>query len=293
MKNATMCGGLALVAALAVAAPVQAQVSLVGEWSPRYHEDQPDRIPGPELGDYTGLPLTDGARLTADSWDASRLSLREHQCKVHIAPYILSRPDAVPRLRGQRSADAAARRHQELHQHLRAGAHDLDGRPAASAGVGAAHLDGVLDRQVGRRHPDRLHHPHQAGMDPPQRRAQQRPVHDHRALHPPRQHHDALRAVDRSGLSDRAVLPERRLRAERAHRRQLDVAVRIRRRDRRSAARATCRTSCQARARSRAISRIVRRAGRRGEGRRGDDVPGVRDEAADAAEAAKAGARTK
>ena len=44
-------------------APALAQVSLVGEWSPRYHEDQPDRIPGPELGDYTGLPITDGARL--------------------------------------------------------------------------------------------------------------------------------------------------------------------------------------------------------------------------------------
>ena len=43
--------------------PVAAQVSLSGEWGPRQHEDQPDRGPGPELGDYTGLPITDGARL--------------------------------------------------------------------------------------------------------------------------------------------------------------------------------------------------------------------------------------
>jgi hypothetical protein len=85
-------GILAGVAVLALAAPALAQVSLVGEWSPRYHEDQPDRIPGPELGDYTGLPLTDGARLSADSWDASRLTLREHQCKVHNGPYILHGP---------------------------------------------------------------------------------------------------------------------------------------------------------------------------------------------------------
>jgi hypothetical protein len=84
--------GVALVAAVALATPAFAQVSLVGEWSPRYHEDQPDRIPGPELGDYTGLPLTDGARLAADSWDASRLTLREHQCKVHNGPYILHGP---------------------------------------------------------------------------------------------------------------------------------------------------------------------------------------------------------
>jgi hypothetical protein len=77
---------------VAAATPSFAQVSLVGEWSPRYHEDQPDRIPGPELGDYTGLPITDGARLAADTWDASRLTLREHQCKVHNGPYILHGP---------------------------------------------------------------------------------------------------------------------------------------------------------------------------------------------------------
>jgi hypothetical protein len=88
----SVCGTIVLAAALAVVTPAFAQVSLVGEWSPRYHEDQPDRIPGPELGDYTGLPLTEGARLAADSWDASRLTLREHQCKVHNGPYILHGP---------------------------------------------------------------------------------------------------------------------------------------------------------------------------------------------------------
>ena len=85
-------GGFVLALVLASGAPAFAQVSLVGEWGPRYHEDQPDRIPGPELGDYTGLPLTDGARLAADSWNASRLTLREHQCKVHNGPYILHGP---------------------------------------------------------------------------------------------------------------------------------------------------------------------------------------------------------
>jgi hypothetical protein len=84
--------GLLLLAAIMTARPTAAQVSLVGEWSPRYHEDQPDRIPGPELGDYTGLPITDGARLAADTWDAARLTLREHQCKVHISPYIFHGP---------------------------------------------------------------------------------------------------------------------------------------------------------------------------------------------------------
>src|ERR1700733_8573083 len=87
-----VCRSLVLAAGLAIAAPARAQVSLVGEWSPRYHEDQPDRIPGPERADSPGLPLPDGARLAADSWDASRLTLREHQCKVHIGPYIFHGP---------------------------------------------------------------------------------------------------------------------------------------------------------------------------------------------------------
>ena len=77
---------------VAVATPAVAQISLEGEWAPRYHEDQLDRVPGPELGDYTGLPLTDGARLAAESWDASRLTLREHQCKVHGGAYIMHGP---------------------------------------------------------------------------------------------------------------------------------------------------------------------------------------------------------
>jgi hypothetical protein len=68
-------------------APALAQVDLAGEWAPRFHEDQPERIPGPDIGDYLGLPITDAARLRADSWDASLLTLPEHQCKPHPADY--------------------------------------------------------------------------------------------------------------------------------------------------------------------------------------------------------------
>jgi len=85
-------GAAIFIAGSLCARDASAQISLNGEWSPRYHEDFPDRIPGPELGDYTGLPISDGARLSADSWDASRLTLPEHQCKVHIAPYIYHGP---------------------------------------------------------------------------------------------------------------------------------------------------------------------------------------------------------
>ena len=37
-----------------VAMPVMAQEDFSGEWEARYHEDQPERIPGPSLGDYLG-----------------------------------------------------------------------------------------------------------------------------------------------------------------------------------------------------------------------------------------------
>ena len=69
-----------------------AQTDLTGSWAPRFSEDQPERIPGPELGDYLGLPITDGARQWALSWDPSRLTLPEHQCQVHVSPYIYRGP---------------------------------------------------------------------------------------------------------------------------------------------------------------------------------------------------------
>ncbi len=77
---------------LALANPAHAQRDIAGNWAGLYHEDQPHRIPGPELGDYTGIPLNDAGRLKADSWDASILSLREHQAKPHPSTYSLRGP---------------------------------------------------------------------------------------------------------------------------------------------------------------------------------------------------------
>ena len=89
--NRAAAVGLALLTLL-VPRPASAQHDLSGEWSARYHEDQEHRIPGPALGDYTGLPINDAARLKADSWDASILSLREHQAKPHPSTYSLRGP---------------------------------------------------------------------------------------------------------------------------------------------------------------------------------------------------------
>jgi hypothetical protein len=67
--------------------PSAAQVDLTGIWAPIFHEDQVERIPGPDVGDYAGLPISDAARLRADSWDASLLTIPEHQCKPHPSTY--------------------------------------------------------------------------------------------------------------------------------------------------------------------------------------------------------------
>jgi hypothetical protein len=81
-----------LVAGVSAPAFAQAGADFSGVWQPRYHEDQPDRIPGPELTDYTGLPINDSARQYANSWDPSRLTLPEEQCRVHVSPYIYRGP---------------------------------------------------------------------------------------------------------------------------------------------------------------------------------------------------------
>src|SRR5882757_166676 len=69
-----------------------AQVDLSGNWGAMFTEDQPERIPGPELGDYVGLPVNDANRLRADSWSSSRLTMPEQQCRVHVSPYIYRGP---------------------------------------------------------------------------------------------------------------------------------------------------------------------------------------------------------
>jgi hypothetical protein len=78
--------------ALLVSRPALAQVDLTGNWQGVFHEDQPERIPGPALGDYLGLPINDSARAFAEAWDPSRLTVPEHQCRAHSAPYILRGP---------------------------------------------------------------------------------------------------------------------------------------------------------------------------------------------------------
>jgi hypothetical protein len=81
---------LALLLTLLVGAPAWGQsTDLVGEWGALngVSEDQPHRVPGAFLGDYTGLPINDAARLKARTWDASILSQPERQAQPHPVQY--------------------------------------------------------------------------------------------------------------------------------------------------------------------------------------------------------------
>ncbi len=111
------------------AVPASAQVDFSGEWAPRFWEDQPERVPGPELGDYLGIPISEAARRRADTWDASIQTLPEWQCRPHSADYIWRGPS---NLRISKEVDPVSREITAFHaEWLRSvdRAIYLDGRP--------------------------------------------------------------------------------------------------------------------------------------------------------------------
>ena len=110
--------------------PAFSQIDLSGEWNPVFHEDQPERIPGPEIGDYLGLPITEAARMRGDTWDASILTLPEHQCKPHPADYA---PRGPANTRIWKEVDTATQQIVAWHTHISWQAPErtiyMDGRP--------------------------------------------------------------------------------------------------------------------------------------------------------------------
>jgi cyclase len=84
-RVAVLCG------TILAATPAFAQIDLAGEWGSKYTWDVLERLPGPEIGDYTGLPINTAARLKADSWQASVQTVPERQCIPHGPDYLFSR----------------------------------------------------------------------------------------------------------------------------------------------------------------------------------------------------------
>jgi hypothetical protein len=117
----------------AAASAAAAQVNLVGYYNPIFDEDFVERIPGPDIGDYAGLPITDAARKRANTWDASLLTLPEHQCKPHPSTYGFR---GVGQLRIWEDRDPATQRLVKIHTHIQWQAQHreiwMDGRPHPS-----------------------------------------------------------------------------------------------------------------------------------------------------------------
>jgi hypothetical protein len=91
LQSAALCAVATICAAVggfgqAPAAPAPG-FDLSGYWTAAMHEDALERGAGPELADYGGFPINEAARLFALSYNASRVTLREHQCDGYVAPY--------------------------------------------------------------------------------------------------------------------------------------------------------------------------------------------------------------
>ena len=115
INRAKSTGAVLFLAVGLLSIPAFAQRDPSGEWSPRFHEDQPERIPGPEIGDYLGIPINAAARLRADSWDASLLELPENQCRPHPSDYAWRGP---ANLRIWKDIDTATQETVAYHTHI-------------------------------------------------------------------------------------------------------------------------------------------------------------------------------
>ena len=95
-----------VMAAALLPASAWAIVDMTGYYQPIFHEDQPERVPGPDAGDYAGMPINDAARTRADTWTGSLLTLTERQCIPHPSTYGLR---GVGNLHGVRALHHLAR----------------------------------------------------------------------------------------------------------------------------------------------------------------------------------------
>ena len=130
-----------------------------------------------------------------------------------------------------RPAHASPHRDSLVQPDVRREADDLDGRPAASAGVRAALVDGILDRPLRRQRTRSTDDASEAGLVSAKRRTRERSGDARRVLRPPRRSADAHGGRHRSGLSRGAAGHDHRLLPSADRSSELAVPVRRRRAD--------------------------------------------------------------
>lgn len=108
------------------------QADLVGDWEHALPgEDSMDKGVGPAPGDFLGLPLNDAGLFRAEAFSASLLTVPEHQCAPHAAPYQYWGPNEV-RLTIGKEFDPLTRRLVAIHMDGTYGLDRvvwMDGRP--------------------------------------------------------------------------------------------------------------------------------------------------------------------
>jgi hypothetical protein len=105
----------------------QPGIDLSGAWAPEPHEES---IGNPAIADFLGVPVTEGARALGLAWSPSRVTVPEHQCQVHVAPYIMGGP---LNLRIWEERDSQAQKLQDIRLYISTYEQNrtiwMDGRP--------------------------------------------------------------------------------------------------------------------------------------------------------------------
>ena len=169
LTRAGLCGGRVRPVAGRRSSPARCAGRTIGRLAAalsRRHARTHSRARAPRLSRPADQRLRPPVRrqLGSVAHHAPRRTVPRARLALHPA-----RPAEPAHLGREGSEDAGRAGDQDVQQHLRADADDLDGWASAPGPERAAHVDGVLHRPLGRRHVHRRDLAPQAGVDSPQR----------------------------------------------------------------------------------------------------------------------------
>jgi len=72
--------------------PAKPGMDLSGDYAPGRAQDSDLGTAAGMMVDYGGIPINEGSRLYALAWNASRITLRQHQCAGYVPPYFFVAP---------------------------------------------------------------------------------------------------------------------------------------------------------------------------------------------------------
>ena len=127
-----------------------AGIDISGAWYPLPFQDSGLITASGALAEYGGIPLNEAGRLYALAWNPSRIQGRQHQCMGYVPPYTYNQPGNL-RFWEERDPDTQRLVAIKHYWQIAEGTRTIwmDDRPA-SAGLRAAHLGRILDRQIRR-----------------------------------------------------------------------------------------------------------------------------------------------